>query len=93
MVKSAVNSIVSDTSRSVDGTVFEATPDVLKNIIMQQATTINQQSEIIKVQTQNIARLDHLVKLLQKAVFGQKSERIIETEEETQGESRPHGRE
>jgi transposase len=85
MVKSAVNSIVSDTSRSVDGTVFEATPDVLKNIIMQQATTINQQSETIKVQKQNIARLDHLVKLLQKAVFGQKSERIIETEEEAQG--------
>jgi len=85
MVKLAVNSISSDTSRSVDGTALEVTPDVLKNIIMQQNATINQQSETIKDQAQDITRLDHLVKLLQKAIFGPKSEKIIDIEEDVQG--------
>jgi transposase len=85
MVKLAVNSIVSDDNRPVDGVEIKVTPDVLKNIIIQQSGTINQQNATIADQAQDITRLDHLVKLLQRAVFGQKSERIIDTEEEVQG--------
>ena len=85
MVKLAVNSIVFDDNRPVDGVEIKVTLDVLKNIIIQQSGTINQQNETIAEQAQDITRLDHLVKLLQKAVFGQKSERIIDAEEEVQG--------
>lgn len=85
MVKLAVNSIVSDDSRSVDGTAVEANLDVFKNLIMQKGVTINKQSDTINKQADDIRRLEHLVSLLKKAVFGQKSERIIDTEEEVQG--------
>ena len=85
MVKLAVNSIVSDGNRSADGTDFVTTLDLFKNLIIQKNETINQQSDKLNEQTGEITRLEHLVKIFKKALFGQKSERIIDIDEEMQG--------
>ena len=42
---------------------------------------IEEQKNYIEKLTETIARQEHLIKLLQKALFGQKSEKIIDTDE------------
>ena len=88
MVKLAVNSIVSNDNRPVEEAMTEATPDAFKTIIFQQAdhitkqaNQIKQQGAIIDQQSSDIARVTHLTELFKKAIFGQKSERIIETDD------------
>ncbi|MDD4818528.1 MAG: hypothetical protein PHI85_11240 [Victivallaceae bacterium] len=52
----------------------DAEETALRSIIEEQKTLIAKQSEII-------ARQERTIKLLQKAGFGQKSEKIIDTDE------------
>ena len=52
-----------------------------KNLIAKQSEIIAGQSETIAKQSETIARQEQTIKLLQKAVFGQKSEKIIDIDE------------
>lgn len=53
----------------------------LTTLVSKLEKTIAQQAETITRQSETIARQEHTIKLLQKAVFGQKSEKIIDTDE------------
>jgi len=52
-----------------------------KKLIANLTKTVARQAEIIAEQSETIARQERTIKLLQKAVFGQKSEKIIDTDE------------
>ncbi len=70
MVKSIENSVNIDAGRPTKEAAFLSCTEELKALIEQQAETINRQA--------------HTIKILQKALFGQKSEKIID-EDERQG--------
>lgn len=53
----------------------------LKTLVARQAEIIARQGETIARQEEIIARQEHTIRVLQKAVFGPKSEKIIDTDE------------